>query len=252
MMRKLKRADVILFGETHNSVVDHQLQLQLAEYLFDKIGDRLALGAEMFEADDQLVIDEFLSGLVPESHLLREAKIWKNYETDYAPLLRFARAHGIPFIATNVPRRYSGMVARQGMDILKRLQPQAKEYMAPLPIDVDLGLSSYQQMLSMMQGHMGPDTDPEKMVQAQALKDATMAYFISRNLSKDMIFFHLNGSYHSNYYQGIMHYLEAMDQKVEVLTITSVQQEETMSVSSENRKKADFILVLPVDAPKSY
>jgi uncharacterized iron-regulated protein len=252
MLRKLKRADVVLFGETHNSVLDHELQMQLAAGFLRKGKDRLILGAEMFETDDQLVVDEFLSGLITEKHLVYEAKTWRNYETDYAPFLRFAKEHGLSFIATNVPRRYANLVARQGMEALQALQPEALRLMAPLPVLVDLKLSSYREMLTMMEGHLGPETDPVQMVQAQALKDATMAHFIQRNCAEDALFFHLNGSFHSDHHQGIAHYLGLSNPGLEIATITSVREEDMHSEMEQNMGKADFLLVVPADAPRSY
>jgi hypothetical protein len=40
----------------------------------------------MFEADDQLVVGEYLSGLIPHPHLVAEATVWDGHETDYWPL----------------------------------------------------------------------------------------------------------------------------------------------------------------------
>ena len=36
-------------------------------------------------------MNEYLAGLIKEDHLKKEAKIWNNYTTDYAPLVEFAK-----------------------------------------------------------------------------------------------------------------------------------------------------------------
>jgi hypothetical protein len=41
------------------------------------------------------------------------------------------------------------------------------------------------------------------MQTAQASKDATMAYFSVKNFNQGDLLFHFEGSYHSNYQQGI-------------------------------------------------
>jgi hypothetical protein len=42
------------------------------------------------------------------------------------------------------------------------------------------------------------------MQTAQASKDATMAYFSVKNFNQGDLLFHFEGSYHSNYQQGII------------------------------------------------
>ena len=44
--------------------------------------------------------------------LMQDARPWANYETDYAPLVHFAKDVGMPVIAANAPRRYVGAVGR--------------------------------------------------------------------------------------------------------------------------------------------
>ena len=68
----------------------------------------------MFETDNQLIIDEYFSDLIKESSFESEVRLWKNYATDYKPLLNFAKQNGLKFVASNIPRRYAsaGFVRR--------------------------------------------------------------------------------------------------------------------------------------------
>ncbi len=133
MVEGLAAADVILFGEYHNNPICHWLQLQVAASLYEDKGENLVLGAEMFEADAQLVLDEYLAGHIKAQHFENEGKVWKNHKTDYAPLVDFAKNHGLPFVATNVPRRYANLVARETLEGLEKLSGPAKKLMVPLP-----------------------------------------------------------------------------------------------------------------------
>ena len=90
MLKALQDADIVFFGEQHNNPIGHWLQLEITQELFAIKGQNLVLGAEMFEADNQLLIDEYFNEDIKESNFEQEARLWKNYKTDYKPLLEFA------------------------------------------------------------------------------------------------------------------------------------------------------------------
>ena len=226
MMKGLKDADVVFFGETHNNSVCHWLQLQVLKELGKTTGKEVMIGAEMFEADDQLILNEYLAGLIREVHFQKDAKIWDNYNTDYAPLVEFARENKLPFIATNIPRRYANIVARFGFEGLDKLEDEARNYMAPLPIEVDYELSSYKEISGMMGAHMKRNKNGENnMVNAQAIKDATMAHFILNSWTQGHVFYHLNGSFHSKNKEGIIPFLRQSSPDLKIVTITVIDQE---------------------------
>ena len=72
MVRNLEEADIIFFGELHDNPISHWLQLELTRDLFISHGDGLVLGAEMFESDNQLLLDEYLSGIITEEKFEEE------------------------------------------------------------------------------------------------------------------------------------------------------------------------------------
>lgn len=214
-------ADVVLFGELHGVRAVHALEHGLAIELLRRRGD-LVFGAEMFESDDQLVLDEYLADLVLHQHLLSEAKVWDGYESDYRPLVELAKAAGRPFVATNVPRRYANLVAREGLSALERLSDEARRYLAPLPIPVDLDVPGYREMLAMdLPMGAGGRISPRDLIAAQALKDATMAHFIALH-RRGRPFLHFNGVYHSQRRGGIGWFLSRADQALRVATLASV------------------------------
>lgn len=249
MLEAASQTQVVLFGELHNNPIAHWLQLELSRELFNKIGNNLVLGAEMFEADNQLILDEYLSDLINERNFKAEAKLWNNYDTDYQPLVELARENKLPFIATNIPRRYASLVNRQGFEGLYSLPAEAKRYIAPLPPAYDPELPGYKAMLEM--GGM-PGNVSDNFPKAQAIKDATMAHFIYHNLNRSGVFIHYHGAYHSNNFEGIYWYLQQLDEKLKMVTITTVEQEDPNSLEEGNFGLADFIIVVPATMTKTY
>jgi len=254
MMKELNSADVLFFGENHDNSIGHWLELQVLKSLGETTEKEIVVGAEMFESDDQLVLNEYLDGIIKEDHLKSESKIWDNYTTDYAPLVNYAKDNDLSFIATNVPRRYANLVARKGLDALNELDKKAKEYIAPLPIVVDYELPSYQEMSEMMAGHMGHGSSmgAKNMIDAQAIKDATMAYFISKNLPEGKVMYHINGSFHSKNKEGIASFLQKSRPELKIATIIMVDQDDISELEEENKGLADFIIAIPLDMTKTY
>ena len=76
------------------------------------------MGAEMFERDNDAQLQDYLAKRITKKQLDSSARLWNNYKTDYAPLVDYARDHNIPFVATNVPRRYASLVSRGGLHAL--------------------------------------------------------------------------------------------------------------------------------------
>ena len=241
-----KKADIILFGELHDNPINHWLQKELTKDLFNN-SEKLVLGGEMMEADNQLIIDEYLLGLVSDSKLESETKTWPNFKTDYLPLIQFSKAKKISFIATNVPRRYASIVYQHGLDTLNFLSNEAKSYMVPLPVLYDTSLSSYQEMLDMGMGHGG-----DNLPKSQALKDATMAHFILQNWAKELIFIHFHGAFHSNNFQGINWYLKQANKSVNTLIISSYEQDDLNQLDEGQVGISDFIIVTPTNMTKTH
>ncbi|SIS70152.1 ChaN family lipoprotein [Belliella pelovolcani] len=241
-------SELIFFGELHNNSIAHWLQLQLLKSLHQSRAD-LVLAGEFFERDDQLNINEWFSGKITDKNFEAEAKLWNNYSTDYKPLMLYAKQNNIPFIASNIPRKYASLVSRDGLTALEELSQEAKAFIAPLPIVIDKDLPGYVGMKNMMHGS-GMNVD--YMVEAQAIKDATMAYSLYDAVEKKQQIYHINGSYHSNNYEGIVWYIKQMYPEAKILTIATVEQNDISNLEDASIGIADFIFVLPSDSPKSY
>ena len=250
MVREALKADVVFFGELHDNPISHWLELELTKDLYLEKGQSLLLAAEMFETDNQLLIDEYFSGIIKESSFESEVRLWNNYETDYKPLLDFARDSGLKFIASNIPRRYAAVVNSAGFEALDSLSPEGLGYIAPLPIEYDPELPCYKDMLSMGGGAMGHAS--ANLPKAQAIKDATMAYSIAKNRQEGETVIHYNGSYHSDRYMGIIWYLNKYSPGLQITTIATVLQDDVNRMDDENLGLADFVVVVPETMTRTY
>lgn len=251
MLRKIADADVVFFGELHNNPVAHWLQLEVTLDLYEEQNGNLVLGAEMLEADNQVIIDEYLEGTIRQKDFENEARLWSNYQTDYKPLMNIAADSNLPFIATNIPRRYAALVNRKGLDALDSLSKEAKKWIAPLPVEFDSTLAGYKKMKEMM-GGMGGHGGNMNIVKAQAVKDATMAHFIAQNTQPGKQFIHYNGAYHSDNFEGIIWYLNRIKPDLNIKTITTKEQSDLNDLREDHEGVADFIITVDENMTKTY
>ncbi len=245
MIRKLSQKDIVLIGEFHNNPISHWMELEITKDC--KQNRNLILGAEMFEQDNQPALDLYLQGKITAKGLDSATRLWKNYSTDYAALVNFAKENKIAFAATNIPRRYASMVSKSGFEVLDTLSLKEKSWIAPLPISYDSTLPGYKKMMTMMAGHGSAN-----MPKAQATKDATMAYFILKYFVPGSLFIHYNGSYHSDNHDGIVWYLKQSHPDLKIITVTTVSQKDIRKLKKENKNKADFIICVDDDMTMTY
>ena len=245
VIKETLKTEVVLFGEFHDNPICHWLQLELTKEVAAKV--QVVLGAEMIEADNQTQLNNYLADKITQKQLDSTARLWPNYKTDYKPLVDFAKASKLPFIATNIPRRYASMVHKKGFEVLETLSDEEKSWIAPQPIPYNKDLPGYTQMMTMMGEHTSPN-----MPKAQASKDATMAYFITKNLQPNSVFIHFNGSFHSDNFDGINWYLRKYQPEIKIVTISTVEQNQLKKLENEHLNKADFILVVDENMTKTH
>jgi len=151
------------------------------------------------------------------------------------------------FEQDNIPRRYASLVARAGLEALDTLGALQKSWIAPLPIAYDSSLPGYKNMVAMMGGHGGSN-----LPKAQAIKDATMAHFILQYYQTGSLFIHFNGSYHSDFYEGILWYLKRQKPELKYATITTVSQKDIRRLEAEHLGRADYIICVPENMTTTY
>ena len=245
MIKAIVQNDIVMIGESHNNPISHWMELEITKECKEQ--KSLVMGAEMFEQDNQPALDLYLQGKLTAKGLDSAARLWKNYTTDYAPLVNFAKENNIVFAASNVPRRYAALVSKGGFEALDTLSAKEKAWIAPLPIAYDPELPGYKNMMTMMAGHGSVN-----MPKAQAIKDATMAYFILKYYTPGSLFIHYNGSYHSQNHDGIVWHLKRSKPDLKIITVTTVSQKEIKHLLAENKNTADFIICVDEDMTSTY
>lgn len=243
---KAKSSDCILFGEYHNNPIVHWLQLELTNEI---LSTNLVLGFEMFESDQQRILDLYVSGKMDEKEFIDSCRLWPNYETDYKPLLDLAKKNNLSCIASNVKRKYASLLFKKGRAALDTLSEKEKKQFAPLDFKIDSTLSQYREIRKMGGHEMGGN-----MMESQAFKDATMAMHILKYLELNFKVLHFNGAFHSDYYQGILWYVQQTQtgKKKKLMTISTVSQNNIGKLDKENLNKADFIICVPENMTKTH
>ncbi|PKP53625.1 MAG: iron-regulated protein [Bacteroidetes bacterium HGW-Bacteroidetes-1] len=251
LIESAQKADIIFFGELHDNPIAHWLQYDLTLDLFHQRGGTIVLGAEMFETDNQEALNAYLNDELNSDSLKKVARLWPNFKTDYKPLLDFAKTEKLPFIATNIPRSYASLVFRNGFSVLDTLSDAIKAFIAPLPVSYDPELPGYKNMIEMMNGE-SHGFDIENLPKAQAIKDATMAWFIYRNLQPGKLFIHYNGTYHSDNFEGIIWYLNLLKPDLKIVTISSIESEQPITIPEDKIGVAHFVVAVPTTMTKTY
>jgi len=268
LISDIKNSDVIFIGEEHNDKIAHFLEFEILKGLYQK-NKNTSLALEFFERDVQLIIDEYVQGLITEEHFLASARPPANYKEAYRPLIEYARQNRLDVVAANAPRRYVNMVTRLGVKSLSRLSPRAKKYLAPLPYalpggrylekleenaerieetfakmqelkEVDNSIIKMRNVLEMQETQEG-----DLRFANQGLWDATMAYSLAQRFKeKGGPILMINGSFHSDEGLGIVTQLERYLPRVKrnIITIKPVSNLNS-AAAKQFFKCGDFVIL---------
>ncbi|HEX8719695.1 MAG TPA: ChaN family lipoprotein [Pyrinomonadaceae bacterium] len=267
----LAGADVLFVGETHDDAVAHLLEAELLRRADEAYGAAsargrsVALSLEMFERDVQTVLDEYLAGLITERHFLLSSRPWKNYETDYRPLVEYARAHRLPVVAANAPARYVSRVSSQGPDSLRALSKEAtREWLPPLPFPpASAGYAAKFNRFMTGGAAAAPASAPAPqnphaaaspanphgglhLLEAQTLRDASMAYAISEQLrrGREPLVVQVNGTFHSEERMGVPEQLARYRPKARAVVVTIVPGEDFPDFDAASLGRlGDFVII---------
>jgi uncharacterized iron-regulated protein len=263
-------ADVLFVGETHNDAVAHLLEAELLRRADESYGPSsqkrrpVALSMEMFERDVQTVVDEYMGGLIQERHFLLSSRPWNNYQTDYRPLVEYAREHHLPVIAANAPARYVSRVSGLGTDSLRELSAAAKSWLPPLP-PPPASQAYASKFNSFMQGGQArtqpagtaAQANPHggaHLLEAQALRDASMAYAVADFLKhhRDALVVQVNGTFHSEERLGVPEQLAHYRPKARAVVITIVPDDDFPNFDAARLGKlGDFVIITDPAVPRS-
>jgi uncharacterized iron-regulated protein len=203
-VRRLAAADAVFLGETHLDRLTHEAELALLRELTEARGGRVALALEMFERDVQPALDDYLAGAIEEERFLALARPWPNYRTDYRPLVEFARARGIPVIASNLPAEIRRALAQGGEAALAELSPAQRAWVPATLIENPPEYWRRVEQATLGHGALGMGGSASRLFDGQNLWDNTMAESVARSLRGDpeRLVIHVNGGFHTAHWQG--------------------------------------------------
>jgi len=207
---------------------------------------------EMFERDVQPVLDKYLSDEITEEEFLENSRPWPNYETDYKPLVEFAKENELTVIASNIPRRYAAMISKLGMNALDSLSMEEKEFVAKKHnvIDDEYKKRFIQTMKSNMAHSekmpMGMKMNLETIYAAQCIKDDTMAESILKyhRLPPRRKVIHFNGEFHSRKHLGTAQKIQHLEPMSKVAVITPIMCDEKFSWNDDDLQEGEFLILL--------
>jgi uncharacterized iron-regulated protein len=110
----LRTKRIILVGEYHASAAHHAAQLAVIRALHDA-GLDLAVGMEMFRADSQASLDQWVDGRMATGDFKKV--YYDNWNFDwnlYRPILEYTRQNRIPLVGLNAPKGITRKVSREG------------------------------------------------------------------------------------------------------------------------------------------
>lgn len=226
---KLQKYDVVFFGEYHDQSEIHQYELELLKAMYKAKGTKLALSMEMFEADNQSKLNNFLADTLSEENFLAASRPWPNYGTDYAPLVNFAKEKKMPVIAANVPRFLAAHVAKNNAST----EGVEAQYQQWLPKHTYAPEGAYKEKFyAQMSSPAAPMKMPPQRLAAvyaaQCLKDDKMAESIAAfaDAHQNMQILHINGCFHSDAHLGTAQKLEALRPELKVAVITPLERKQ--------------------------
>ncbi len=230
LVSSCRKSNVVFLGETHTDETTHRFQLYMLMRLAAAKDGKVVLAMEQFERDVQKPLDDYLSGAIDEKTFKsRTPSLWSNYDPDYRPLVEFAKANHIPVIASNAATSVRRKLATGGRKAFEALNEEERGYVARemLP-ETD---AYWKRVADATAGHAamgmgGPSTPEEMLFSGQSVWDNTMAESIARAHERwaDRIVLHVNGGFHSEYFDGTVAQLKkrAPDLVVKTLAIDSV------------------------------
>jgi uncharacterized iron-regulated protein len=277
-------ADVVFVGETHDDPVGHAVEARILTAAHARYGAQrpVALSLEMFDRDVQYIVDEYLDSLITERHFLGSSHPWGNYETDYRPMVEYARVHGLPVVAANTPRRYVNRVSRLGPASLDALGERARAALPPLPYPEPTA-AYREKWRRAMEASASPHAsagasadsssaaaraaasphgaapaaampDVSNLLHAQALWDAGMAYSIARHLAghPGALVVHVVGGFHVEGGTGTPEALAHYRAGARMLNVALRPARDLATFSPEFAGHGDFVILTDATVPRSF
>lgn len=176
--RRMAEADVVLMGEVHGHALGNAVQQEFFEDILT-INPRAVLAMEFYERDDQVALDDYLTGITDRAAFEEAAdRNEGNNPPAHMRMIDASKEAGRPVIAANAPRRYVRLARTDGFEVLRAMGP---DQLALVDVPQNTPQGAYRERFKEAMGSMathGGDEMIESFLRSQATWDATMAQSI--------------------------------------------------------------------------
>lgn len=251
MAEKLGEFDVIFFGEYHGNKILHSLEIEFLKMFYSNNKNSI-ISLEMFERDVQIVLDKYLNNEISEADFLSESRAWSNYETDYKPLIEFAKENELTVVAANIPRRYASMISKLGLNALDSLSVEEKKFITKKhKVFEDEYKERFIQTMKNNMAHSsrmpkGMMMNLDRIYAAQCIKDDTMAESILQyqRIPPRRKVIHFNGDFHSRKHLGTAQKIQILEPMLKIAVITPLMCEDEFTWKDEDLLEGEFLILL--------
>jgi uncharacterized iron-regulated protein len=172
---RLMDVDLVCVGESHDSELNHRVQLEIIEALYAR-DERLGVGMEMFQRPFQAGLDRYVRGEGTEEEFLKATEYRQRWGFDWAlyrPLVDFCRRNGVAVAALNAPRELTRRISKVGV---KGLNDEEKGQLGPVDFHVKDHRDYWYEKLAKMHGQKNPtEEQKERSYEVMTTWDGYMA-----------------------------------------------------------------------------
>ncbi len=250
---QLQDQHVVFIGELHGNHASHLLEMQLMAEMH-ALHPQQILSMEMFNRDQQPILNRYLDSEIGEAFLINETPTWENYMGSYRPLIEYAKQHFIPVIAANASADIIRCIGRLGTTYIDKLLTEERLLIAKQPF-TDHAEYRQRYMAFLAEARKLPPERKENSYLAQLTRDNTMAESIYQawleNPQAQIL--HINGTFHSENHLGTVSALKSLNPKLKIAVISPLRVENPAepNYSTEDLKKGDVIYLLQ-GQPEQY
>jgi uncharacterized iron-regulated protein len=156
---------------------------------------------EFLERDDQQTVDDYTAATIDQDTFHTRLQASASFQRYYTPLVTYAQQGSIPTLAMNLPRHLARQVAREGLQrTLQSLDADNRAYVPMMLPDIPPRYRTYF-LDAVASHHPVKGQQAVYFTEASFLKDATMAYVLSRFLDQhpQFIVLAIAGRFHVDY-----------------------------------------------------
>jgi uncharacterized iron-regulated protein len=161
LIDELAKYNIVCVGETHDSEVHHQVQLEIVAGLSAHHG-RVGVGMEMFQRPFQPDVDRYFAGQTSEAEFLKATEYEKRWGYDwklYSPIVDYARSKHVPLAALNAPVELTHRIMQVGYS---GLTDDEKKALGPVDFNVKAHRDFWYEIIPQMHGTQKVSADQQE------------------------------------------------------------------------------------------